>query len=51
MATDMKRFTISVTDEMAIQLDRMKQGYVWVGLETMQRELGLRNDEGASSAP
>ena len=25
MPSDMKRFTISVTDEMAIQLDRMKQ--------------------------
>ena len=62
MATDMKRFTISVTDDMAIQLDRMKQmkyyntsqnkmiqDLLCVGLEAMQKELGLLNDEGTSN--
>lgn len=52
MATDMKRFTISVTDEMEEQLDRLKQAKYYkttknkmiqelisLGLETMQKEL------------
>lgn len=64
MANYMKRFTISVSDEMAIQLDRMKQvkyyntsqnkmvqDLIHLGLETMQKELGLLNDEGASGYP
>lgn len=64
MSTDMKRFTISVTDEMEVQLDRMKQikyynttrnkmiqDLICVGLVTMQKELGLLNDEGASNKP
>lgn len=64
MATDMKRFTISVTDEMEVQLDRMKQikyynttrnkmiqDLICVGLETMQKELGLSKDEGLSNNP
>lgn len=64
MAYPLKRFTISVTDEMALQLDRMKQVKYYntsqnkmvqellhLGLEVMQKELGLPNDEGASNAP
>ena len=59
-----KRFTISITDEIAIQLDRMKQAKYYntsqnkmvqdlirVGLETMQKELGLSKDEGPSNNP
>lgn len=58
MATDMKRFTISVTDEMEIQLDRMKQAkyykttknkmiqdLICLGLEVMQKELDSANNE------
>ena len=64
MATDMKRFTISVTDEMEIQLDRMKQAkyykttknkmiqdLICLGLEVMQKELDSANSEGTSNAP
>lgn len=59
-----RRFTISVSDEMAIQLDRMKQAKYYntsqnkmiqdlirVGIETTRKELGLLNDEGPSNAP
>lgn len=62
MATDMKRFTISVTDEMEIQLDRMKQAkyykttknkmiqdLICLGLEVMQKELDSANKEGTSN--
>lgn len=64
MATDMKRFTISVTDEMEIQLDRMKQAkyykttknkmiqdLICLGLEVMQKELDSANSEGTSNTP
>ena len=41
MATDMKRFTISVTDEMEIQLDRMKQAkYYKTTKNKMIQDLG-----------
>ena len=59
-----RRFTISVSDELAIQLDRMKQAKYYntsqnkmiqdlirVGIETTRKELGLPNDEGPSNAP
>ncbi len=64
MATDMKRFTISVTDEMEIQLDRMKQAkyykttknkmiqdLICLGLEVMQKELDSANSEETSNTP
>ena len=64
MATDMKRFTISVTDEMEIQLDRMKQAkyykttknkmiqdLICLGLKVMQKELDSANSEGTSNTP
>lgn len=59
-----KRFTISITDEIAIQLDRMKQAKYYntsqnkmvqdlirVGLETMQKELESVSKEETSHAP
>lgn len=59
-----KRFTISITDEIAIQLDRMKQAKYYntsqnkmvqdlirIGLETMQKELESVNREETSYAP
>lgn len=59
-----RRFTISVSDEMAVQLDRMKQAKYYntsqnkmiqdlirVGIETTRKELGLLKDEGISSSP
>lgn len=52
MATDMKRFTISVTDEMEVRLDRMKQikyykttknkmiqDLICVGLDVLENEM------------
>ena len=52
MATDMKRFTISVTDEMEIRLDKIKQlkyykttknkmiqDLICIGLDVMQKEM------------
>lgn len=52
MATDMKRFTISVTDDMEERLDRLKQAkyykvtknrmiqdLICIGLDTMQDEI------------
>lgn len=52
MATTMKRFTISITKDMEIQLDRMKQSkyynttrnrmiqdLICLGLETMQQKM------------
>lgn len=52
MATDMKRFTISITKDMEIQLDRMKQSkyynttrnkmiqdLICLGLESMQQKM------------
>lgn len=52
MATDMKRFTISVTDEMDIRLDRLKQARYYnvtrnkmiqdlivIGLDVIQKEM------------
>lgn len=52
MATDMKRFTISVTDEMEVRLDRIKQikyykttknkmiqDLICIGLDVMQKEI------------
>ena len=59
-----RRFTISVSDELAIQLDRMKQmkyyntsqnkmvqDLLWAGIETMKKELGLSSGEGPSNNP
>ena len=52
MATDLKRFSISVTDEMEVRLDRMKQikyyktsknkmiqDLLCIGLDVMQKEI------------
>lgn len=52
MATDMKRFTISVTDEMEVRLDRMKQikyykttknkmiqDLICIGLDVLEKEM------------
>ena len=52
MATDMKRFTISVTDEMEIRIDKIKQlkyykttknkmiqDLICIGLDVMQKEM------------
>ena len=52
MATDLKRFSISVTDEMEVRLDKMKQikyyktsknkmiqDLLCIGLDVMQKEM------------
>lgn len=64
MGVNGKRFTIAISDELAVQLDRMKQmkyyntsqnkmvqDLLWAGIETMKKELGLPNDEGPSNNP
>lgn len=64
MATYLKRFSITVSDEMAFHLDRMKkekyyntsqnkmiQDLICLGLEVMEKELGFTNDEGTSGYP
>lgn len=64
MATYLKRFSITVSDEMAFRLDRMKkekyyntsqnkmiQDLICLGLEVMEKELGFTNDEGTSGSP
>ena len=59
MATDMKRFTISVTDEMDIRLDRLKQARYYnvtrnkmiqdlivIGLDVIQKEMEKEKKKG-----
>ena len=59
MATDMKRFTISVTDEMECQLDKVKQAKYYnttknnmiqdlivMGLEVMQKKMEKEKKKG-----
>lgn len=59
MATDMRRFTISITDEMDIRLDKMKQAKYYnttrnkmiqdlivMGLDVMQKKMEKEKKEG-----
>ncbi len=63
MATDMKRFTISVTDEMDIRLDRLKQARYYnvtrnkmiqdlivIGLDVIQKEMEKEKKKGGENS-
>lgn len=63
MATDMKRFTISVTDEMDRRLDRMKQAKFYnttrnkmiqeliiLGLDSMQKKMEMERKKGGENS-
>lgn len=63
MATDMKRFTISLTKDMEIQLDRLKQAkyynttknkmiqdLICLGLESIQHKTDASGQQGTSAA-
>lgn len=62
MATELKRFTISVTDEMNVRLDRLKQARYYnvtrnrmiqdlinMGLDVMQKKMEKEKKEGGEN--
>lgn len=62
MGVNGKRFTIAISDELAVQLDRMKQrkyyntsqnkivqDLLWAGLESMKKDLDSLNNNVSSN--